>query len=115
MCCLLYDFCSSDQRFASSFLQIPYHYGHPCFLAMCLPLQGRTWDFHPLEFAHAGRTKKRQTTRVCLFLACFAQLFQWLFSPYSRHPLPECRPIPLVARCRKTLTPSQFLLSSGLT
>jgi len=30
----------------------------PLFLAMCLPLQGRTGDFHPLEFAHAGRTKK---------------------------------------------------------
>jgi len=26
-------------------------------LAMCLPLQGRTRDLHPLEFAHAGRTK----------------------------------------------------------
>src|SRR5690625_7893731 len=24
---------------------------------MCLPLQGRTRDLHPLEFAHAGRTK----------------------------------------------------------
>jgi len=30
----------------------------PLPLAMCLPLQGRTRDFHPLEFAHAGQTKK---------------------------------------------------------
>src|SRR5699024_5017404 len=30
----------------------------PLFSAICLPLQGRIRDFHPLEFAHAGRTKK---------------------------------------------------------
>ncbi len=29
----------------------------PLLLAMCLPLPGHTRDFHPLEFAHAGRTK----------------------------------------------------------
>ncbi|MGP4041000.1 hypothetical protein ACTWP4_14045, partial [Gracilibacillus sp. D59] len=32
----------------------------PLLLAMCLPLLGRTQDFHPLEFAHAGRTKKKK-------------------------------------------------------
>ncbi|MDF1511014.1 hypothetical protein PZE06_23045, partial [Robertmurraya sp. DFI.2.37] len=30
----------------------------PLLSAMYLPLPGRTRDFHPLEFAHAGRTKK---------------------------------------------------------
>ena len=29
----------------------------PLPLAMYLPLHGRTRDLHPLEFAHAGRTK----------------------------------------------------------
>ncbi|WP_222103157.1 hypothetical protein, partial [Allobacillus salarius] len=28
-------------------------------LTMCLPLPGHTRDFHPLEFTHAGQTKKR--------------------------------------------------------
>ncbi|WP_221645374.1 hypothetical protein, partial [Listeria booriae] len=31
----------------------------PLLLARCLPLLGRTRDFHPLEFAHAGQTKQK--------------------------------------------------------
>src|SRR5699024_8180308 len=38
----------------------------PLLLAMCLPLQGRTWDFHPLEFAHAGRTKRERSLGLSL-------------------------------------------------
>src|SRR5699024_10567132 len=30
----------------------------PAFWLCAYRLQGRTRDFHPLEFAHAGRTKK---------------------------------------------------------
>ena len=33
----------------------------PLLLAMCLPLQGRTRDFHPLDCAHAGRTQKNRS------------------------------------------------------
>jgi len=40
----------------TTFLQIPRRRGHPWCLAMCLALSTRTWDFHPLDCAHAGRT-----------------------------------------------------------
>ena len=53
------DFCSSDQRFACTFLQIPPHGGHPWCSAMTFPLLGQSRDFHPLECAHAGRTQKK--------------------------------------------------------
>ena len=52
------DFCSSDQRFACTFLQIPPHGGHPWCSVMTFPLLGQSRDFHPLECAHAGRTQK---------------------------------------------------------
>ena len=56
------DFCSSDQRFACTFLQIPPHGGHPWCSAMTFPLLGQSRDFHPLECAHAGRTQKKVST-----------------------------------------------------
>ena len=34
----------------------------PLLLAMCLALLTRTRDFHPLDCAHAGRTRKRADT-----------------------------------------------------
>ncbi|MFT4416400.1 hypothetical protein ACLM5H_21275, partial [Fredinandcohnia humi] len=37
----------------------------PLLSAMYLPLPGRTRDFHPLEFAHAGRTKKHSALAEC--------------------------------------------------
>ena len=55
------DFCSSDQRFACTFLQIPPHDGHPWCSAMTFPLLGQSRDFHPLECAHAGRTQKTRS------------------------------------------------------
>ena len=57
------DFCSSDQRFACTFLQIPPHDGHPWCSAMTFPLLGQSRDFHPLECAHAGRTKNGHVNR----------------------------------------------------
>ena len=39
--CLICSFCSSDQRFAADFLQIPPHDGHPC-LKLC------TWHYKPV-------------------------------------------------------------------
>jgi len=38
--CLIYGCCSSNQRFAFGFLQIPPHEGHPCRLAIRFPLSG---------------------------------------------------------------------------
>ena len=38
---LIYVFCSSDQRFASSFLQILPHDRHPCRSANCSPCKGQ--------------------------------------------------------------------------
>ena len=58
------DFYSSDRRFAYTFLQIPPHDGHPWCSAMSFPLLGLTRDFHPLECAHAGRTRKSPANPV---------------------------------------------------
>ena len=59
------DFCSSDQRFASTFLQIPLMLiiviamnRTPLVLAVSFPLLGRIRDFHPLVTCAARRTKK---------------------------------------------------------
>ena len=47
---LICDFCSSGQRFAYSFFQIPPHSGHPCCLAMCFVV----------AYAHSGLTPVRE-------------------------------------------------------
>ena len=59
------DFCSSDRRFASTFLQIPLALimiiamnRTPLVLAVSFPLLGRIGDFHPLETCAARRTTK---------------------------------------------------------
>ena len=69
----LCDFCSSDQRFACTFLQIPPHDGHPWCSAMTFPLLGQSRDFHPLECAHAGRTQKNTASirTLCLKLTIY--------------------------------------------
>ena len=66
------DFCSSDQRFASTFLQIPLALitviavnRTPLVLAVSFPLLGRIWNFHPLATCAARRTKKNRRS------ACF--------------------------------------------
>ncbi len=41
----------------SGFLQIPPHDGHPC-LWLTLPTTGRIRDFHPIECALTGRTRR---------------------------------------------------------
>ena len=60
------DFCSSDRRFASAFLQIPLALiivvamkRTPLVLAVSFPLLGRIRDFHPLATCAARRTSKR--------------------------------------------------------
>ncbi len=63
----LCDFCSSDQSFAATFLQIPLALiiilvmnRTPLVLAVSFPLPGRIRDFHPLETCAARRTTKIQ-------------------------------------------------------
>ena len=62
--CLVCSSCSSGQRFASGFLQIPPHDGHPC-LPLTVPPVGPVEDLqssataHLQVRAHAGRTKKK--------------------------------------------------------
>ncbi|SFG80044.1 hypothetical protein SAMN02982927_02826, partial [Sporolactobacillus nakayamae] len=58
--------CSSAQKFASGFLQIPPHDGHPC-LWLTVPTAKPVADFHRLAVVHAGRTQKRhETTRFVI-------------------------------------------------
>ena len=74
------DFCSSDRRFASAFLQIPLALiivvamkRTPLVLAVSFPLLGRIRDFHPLETCAARRTTKNgrlsplKAYRFCIF------------------------------------------------
>ena len=84
----LYGFCSSGQSFASGFLQIPPHGGHPC-LWLTLPAAGRARDFHPIERALAGRTKKKTGIPVrrnpgLLFYSVFCFINSLLFLPEQR-------------------------------
>ena len=69
------DFCSSDQRFACTFLQIPPHGGHPWCSVMTFPLLGQSRDFHPLECAHAGRTQKKHP-EGCFSIYFIAAIFR---------------------------------------
>ncbi len=54
---LVWSFCSSVRAFASDFLQIPPHGGHPCH-SLTVPTAKPVVDFHHQVVAHAGRTKK---------------------------------------------------------
>ena len=54
---LVCGFCSSARDFASGFLQIPPHGGHPC-LWLTVPAAKPVRVFHPIVIAHVGRTAK---------------------------------------------------------
>ena len=86
----LCDFCSSDQRFACTFLQIPPHDGHPWCSAMTFPLLGQSRDFHPLECAHAGRTQKKDLTVQLrdLFISPIKAVFS--SHPRAKTPIQPC-------------------------
>ena len=60
--CLICDFCSSSQRFACGFLQIPPHDGHPCRSANDSPCRVRRRLSLPSKSALPGapKTKKRR-------------------------------------------------------
>lgn len=51
--------CPSDRDFASGFLQIPLHNGHPCHW-LVVPTTKPTADFHRQVIAHAGHTLKNK-------------------------------------------------------
>src|ERR1041384_2080049 len=59
--CLICDFCSSSQRFACGFLQIPPHDGHPCRSANDSPCRVRRRLSLPSKSALPGAPKKAVT------------------------------------------------------
>ena len=61
-------FCSSDQRFASTFLQIRGHPRHPWSWLYPSHYQGGFRDFHPLVTCAARRTNKKVATFAATFL-----------------------------------------------
>ena len=67
--CLIYDFCSSDQRFALRLPSDSISRWTPLSSAIRFPLSGYVRDFHPLDYAHAGRTKNSGLQP--LFIFCF--------------------------------------------
>ena len=63
MPCLICSFCSSDQRFAIRLPPDSTSRWTSLSLAVHFPLSGCVRDFHPLDYAHAGRTKKRMPAK----------------------------------------------------
>src|SRR5215813_8444223 len=60
--CLICDFCSSGQRFACGFLQIPPRDGHPCRPANDSPCRVRRRLSLPSKSALPGAHKKGEAT-----------------------------------------------------
>src|SRR5690625_7238886 len=59
---LIWSLCSSDRRFAARFLQISRHREHPC-VKLTITSVFTARDLRPIDYAHAGRTKKRRKSR----------------------------------------------------
>ncbi|MED4926359.1 hypothetical protein, partial [Bacillus smithii] len=53
---------SSDRKFAARFLQIPRHHGHPC-VKLTATSAFAAWDFHPIDYTHAGRTQESRSRK----------------------------------------------------
>lgn len=84
------DFCSSDRRFASAFLQIPLALiivvamkRTPLVLAVSFPLLGRIRNFHPLATCAARHTKKRQIRYFSSVFKAFIYMLLFLISFFS--------------------------------
>src|SRR5438876_4233826 len=76
---LLCDFCSSGQRFACGFLQIPPRDGHPCRPANDSPCQVRRRLSLPSECAlPAAPTEKATSTQEAAFLIRSQNAALWL-------------------------------------
>jgi|GEM_PF-1199219 len=69
---LLYGFCSSGQRFASGFLQIPPRGGHPCRSANSSPCRACRGIAPPSRCTLPGAQQKKhlRRSRKCLILWC---------------------------------------------
>ena len=84
---LIWDFCSSVRVFASDFLQIPPHGGHPC-LSLTVPTAKPVADFHHQVITHAGRTMKStswyvyRTRRCGSFICVFWMRAYYVLSKY---------------------------------
>ncbi len=53
-------------KFAARFLQIPRHHGYPCVkLTATSAFAAR--DFHPIDYTHAGRTRKNAAQILAAF------------------------------------------------
>src|SRR4029453_1579795 len=61
---LVCDFCSSSQRFACGFLQIPPHDGHPCRPANDSPCRVRRRLSLPSKSALPGATTERPALKL---------------------------------------------------
>ena len=76
---LICDFCSSGQRFAYSFFQIPPHSGHPCCLAMCFVVAYAHSGLTPVRERPCWANKKRlpfnhERQALCYLFCC---VFEW--------------------------------------
>jgi hypothetical protein len=63
LCCLICDFYTSNRGFASSFLQIPPHSGHPC-LWLTVPTAKPVADSHRQAIRHVGHTNKAPSRKL---------------------------------------------------
>src|SRR5215211_1911758 len=85
--CLICDFCSSGQRFACGFLQIPPRDGHPCRPANDSPCRVRRRLSLPSECALPGATTERPALKLAfrLCLGTDRYLAQFVFYPTAKH------------------------------
>ena len=81
---LIYSFCSSDRGFASDFLQIPPHDGHPC-LRLTVPTAKPVADFHRQVITHAGRTNKNSSQKINLMRRVIYPRYHSNFGNKFRH------------------------------
>src|SRR6185295_16942099 len=75
--CLICDFCSSGQRFACGFLQIPPHGGHPCRSANDSPCRVRRRLSLPSKSALPGAHKKARGDHVTATCCCSRKLIKF--------------------------------------
>ncbi|WP_460224106.1 hypothetical protein, partial [Bacillus cereus] len=61
-------------EFASDFLQIPRHHGHPC-LSLTVPTAKPVVDFHHRVVVHAGHTKKERAGEPALSKPSYGIIF----------------------------------------
>src|ERR1051325_5005426 len=82
--CLICDFCSSSQRFACGFLQIPPHDGHPCRPANDSPCRARRRLSLLSKSALPGAPKKKTPRAESLaFSFSIDEVDYWLAERFS--------------------------------